>query len=146
MGFGVSMKQKWDWVLDRTQKKMEKWSTSMLSLAGRVLIINHFFIPYVLYFLSCWRPPEASLRQFTNLCRNFLWSGDGDRYKIPKVSWEICTLHKDKGGLGILNVTELANRLNSKLMVRSLLLPTEDWAILIHRNINQARQIGRAHV
>ena len=58
---------------------------------------------------------------------------------LQKVRWEICTLHKHKGGLGILNVTELANRLNSKWMVKSLLLPNEDWAILLHRNINLAR-------
>ena len=139
MGFGTTLKQRWTWAIDRIKAKVEKWSDSMLSMAGRIIIINHYIIPTVIYFLACWRPPECAIAQFNSLCRNFLWSGSGSTYKMPKVKWETCILHKDKGGLGILNVTELANRLASKWIVRSLLNPTEDWAILLHRDLKLAR-------
>ena len=108
-------------------------------MAGKVLIINHFIIPTVSYFLACWRPPERALAQFNSLCRNFLWSGSTTDYKVPKVKWDTCILKKDKGGLGIPNIIELANRLASKWIVRSMLYPEEDWwAVLIHMKIHLA--------
>lgn len=99
--------------------------------------MNHSFIPYVQYYLSCWRPLVSALK--LSLCRNCLWSGEGERYKILKVSWDICTLQKDKGGLGIRNLIEMANRLNDKWIVINLMLPNEECAILIHRNLPKTR-------
>lgn len=138
MGFNVSIKQKWDWVMTRTAQKFDRWAKTMLSMAGKILVINHFIIPSIIYFLACWRPPETALKKFSSLCRNFLWGGGTD-YRLPKVSWDVCTLHKDRGGLGILNISEMANRLASKWIVRSLLWPDEDWAVLLHRNLPSAR-------
>lgn len=124
--------------MDRIKAKLERWRNSLLSMAGRVMIINKYIIPTIIYFLSCWRPPDNSIKQFNSLCRNFLWSGSTSDFKIPKVKWDICCLHKDKGGLGIINCFEMANRLASKWMVRSLITPQEDWAVLLHRNLNRA--------
>lgn len=136
MGFGISLKQRWDWALAQIKRKVERWKNGMFSMAGRILIINKFIIPTVIYFLACWRPPESSLKQLSALCRNFLWSGSCTDFKIPKVKWEICILQKDKGGLRILNPLELANRLASKWIVRSLQKPDETWAKLLYRHIS----------
>lgn len=58
---------------------------------------------------------------------------------MPKVKWETCILQKYKGGLETLNITKMANRMASKWVIRSLLNPFEDWAILQHRNLNLAK-------
>lgn len=142
MGFGITIKQRWAWALDRIKQKIERWSKGMFSLAGRVLIINKFIIPSVIYFLACWRPPDSELKIFCALCRNFLWVGDCTDFRIPKVKWDVCTLHKDKGGLGITDPMELANRLASKWVVRSILHPEELWAKLLHRHIDKAKLVG----
>lgn len=110
MGFGVNIKQRWGWALDRIKVKLERWQSQIFSMAGKILIINHFIISTVIYFLACWRPPDKALAQFNSLCRNYLWAGNTKDYKIPKVKWETCTLKKDKGGLRIINISELANR------------------------------------
>lgn len=49
---------------------------------------------------------------------------------------------KEHGGLGIINITKVANRLASKWMVRSLLSLKEDWAFLLHRHLHQAKMIN----
>ena len=139
MGFGISLQQRWSWALDRIKSKLERWRNNLLSMAGRILVINKYIIPTIIYFLACWRPPEKALKQFNSLCRNFLWSGSTTDYRIPKVKWDICTHQKDKGGLGILNSEEMANRLASKWIVRSLFQPEEDWAVLLHRNLDKAK-------
>lgn len=133
------MKQRWTWALHQIRKKVERWKKGLFSMAGRVLIINKFIIPTIIYFLACWRPPENSLNQFYTICRNLLWSGDCADFKIPKVKREVCTLHRDRGGLGIINPIELANRLASKWIARSLIHPEEIWAKLLHRNIGKAK-------
>lgn len=62
MGFGITMKQRWDWVLEKIKQKADRWKGSLVSMAGRVLIINKFIIPFVIYFLACWRPPENAMK------------------------------------------------------------------------------------
>lgn len=69
---------------------------------------------------------------------HFFWSGSMSDHKVPKVTWEWWILQKDKGGLGIINIEEMANKLASKCILRSLYKPEENWAGLIHRNLNQA--------
>lgn len=131
MGFKVSLRQRWQWVMEKIDTKLLRWKRKQLSLAGRIMVLNHFILPYVTYFLSCWRPPESDLCNFTKLCRNFLWGGDPWNKSIPKVKWDICTTPKDKGGLGIQDISDTANRMAAKWIIRAYSNPSEDWAQLL---------------
>ena len=134
MGFGVSIHQRWEWVLDKLKAKLDKWKGMQFNMASRVVVLKHIVIPATIYFLSCWRPSNADLKSFDRLCRNFLWSGDGSIYKLPKVAWEFCTTPKEKGGLGIPNLCELSDRMAAKWVIRSLISPNDIWSLLLHRH------------
>ena len=73
------------------------------------------------------------LKKLEKMCRNFLWSGDGSQYKLPKVAWGICSTSKEEGGLGIPNLNDLADKMVSKWTLRSFLFPNEPWSMLLHR-------------
>ncbi|MCO5572277.1 hypothetical protein L7F22_026030 [Adiantum nelumboides] len=93
MGFKVSLKKRWQWIMNKIEGKLKFWRARMLNMAGRRMIINHCIIPMVIYFLSCWRRPEDDLNFFTALCRNFLWGGDPWTKKMAKVK-DLAGLHR----------------------------------------------------
>lgn len=87
-------------------------------MAGRKMVLNHCIIPTVIYFLSCWRPREVDVKIFISLSKNFLQEEDLWVKKVAKVKWEFCCLPTELGGLGILNIEDLADRLVAKWILR----------------------------
>ena len=87
----------------------------------------------VIFFLSCWRAPEEDLNYFRALCRSLLWGGEPWIRKMAKVKWDFCCAPKAKGGLGIIDIREMANRLVAKWILRGMLNPNLGWAWLVNR-------------
>ena len=59
-----------------------------------------------------------------------------DKRGIPKVSWTIYTMAKEAGGLGLINLQTLADKLAAKWILRSM-DSDEFWAVLLRRNIHK---------
>ena len=55
--------------------------------------------------------------------------------KMAQVKWDFCCYLKAKGGLGILNVSKLADRLATKWILRGLMQPNHAWVWLLYKNI-----------
>lgn len=144
MAFKITLQQRWNWVISKLAGKLNRWENTSLSFAGRILAINHYITPVTLFFLACWRPPDQALKAINQTCSTFLWSGAAMGKKIPKVQWSLCILAKEKGGLGIHDITEMADRLASKWILRGFLAPEQDWAMLIARNRHKFKLQGRA--
>ena len=114
MGFEVSLKDRWLWVFNKFKCKMIKWKGYQPNLASRLFVLNHFLLPSVIYFLSCWRPPQSHIKMLNPLINNFLWGGDGDNKKIVKVSLKTCMLPKQFGGLGLMDINLMSTKLAAK--------------------------------
>ena len=56
-GFKVSLKKRWQWIMNEFEGKLKKWESRVLNMAGRKMVINHFIILMVIYFLSYWQSP-----------------------------------------------------------------------------------------
>ena len=127
MGFKISLKQRWQWAMEQVEKKILRWKRRNLSLAGRLLIINHFILPSIIYFLNYWRPPEKDLKVFTKLCRSYLWGGDPWQKSTLKVKWALCTIPKQVGGFGIRDINHNDDRMAAaKWVIRALESPNLD--------------------
>lgn len=57
MGFNVTLEQRWAWVMDKMKKKFEYWQGYQTSLSARLFVLNHYLLPAVIFYLSCWHPP-----------------------------------------------------------------------------------------
>ena len=90
--------------MNKIEVKLTKWQNRKLSLVGRGMILNHYIIPMVIYYLSCWRPADSELKEFVALCRNFLWGGDPWIKKVVKVKWDYCTIPHQGGDMGLTNI------------------------------------------
>lgn len=134
MGFQVSQKQRWEWLLCRLEEKIKRWNGMQLSFAG-AMVLNHFVTPATIFYLTCWRPANSALKQLEGLCQRFMWSGNSHIKKWHKVKWEVCTQPKHMGGLGIHNLLRLADKMAGKWVLKSCLEPQQDWAQIINRNL-----------
>ena len=106
--------------MNKIEVKMARWQKRKMNLVGRTMIINHFIVPLIVYYISYWRPTETQLKEFVAMCRNFLWGGDPWIKKAVKVKWDHYTIPQQERGLGITNIQELANRMAAKWIARGL--------------------------
>ena len=133
MGFGISLKERWLWVVDKFKSKLNRWKGYQPNLPSRAFVLNHFILPSLVFFLSCWRPPQSHLKMINSVISSFLWGGTGQDKKMCKVSLKTCFLPKTMGGLGLLDVNLLAIKLASKWIYRAM-GSSDYWAQLLTRN------------
>lgn len=88
---------------------------------------------YILvYFIACWSPTKAQLKELYSLATNFLWGGNGEVRKIAKVAYKYCILPKEQGGLGLLDISHIAEKMATKWILRSFTC-NDLWYALVHR-------------
>ncbi|KAH7387733.1 hypothetical protein KP509_16G038500 [Ceratopteris richardii] len=133
MGFDITIDQRWNWVLAKLDSKLNHWKGMQVYLGGRAMVVNTFMLSTIIYFISCWRPKEKELAKVERICRNFLWTGDPNRRGIPKIKRKTCISSKDSGGLGILDIVGLADKLAAKLLIKAWSNSESSWAKLIFR-------------
>ena len=133
MGFDVSLKDRWNWVLEKFKAKLALWKGYQSSLASRLFVLNHYILPATIFFLSCWRPPQAHIRKVISIATSFLWGGTGFDRKIAKVSYKCCILPKHLGGLGLMDISKMSVKLASKWVVRSI-DSIDYWALLVNKH------------
>lgn len=135
MGFGCSLRQRWEWVMNKIKTKFQLWWGYQTSLAARVFVLNHYLLPTIIYFISCWSPPKSHLKEFFSLVTSFLWGGDGIQHKVAKVAYSTCILPRKNGGLGLLDIEGIGKKLAAKWIVRSL-TSHDYWSRLITRKVS----------
>ena len=91
LGAKYKAKAIWNWILERLEHRLAGWKRLYLSKGGRVTLIKSTLSSLPTYFVSL-------------IQRNFLWSGIGEKQKIPLVKWsKICTPY-NQGGLAVKNL------------------------------------------
>ena len=117
IGIDLSPEQQIAPLLLSMRQKLLGWSKSRLSLAGRVVVVNHVLLATMWYTLSCWMFSKSCITQVQRMIRCFLWSGRGEGSARAKVAWSVITLPTSQGGLGIVDPIEQSKALLAKLVV-----------------------------
>lgn len=82
--------------------KIQIWGTRNLSYVGITQLLNSVLLHIHTYWLSIFLLPKKVLKNTTIICRNFLWSGQGNTLKSPLIAWKEVCRSKKEGGLGIM--------------------------------------------
>lgn len=91
----------------------------MLSLGGRVTLLNSIISSIPIYWLSMYRMPVQVRQQIDKLRKRFLWSGGSTiRKKYHLVEWKNVCLSKEQGGLGVLDLKNMNLALLAKWWFR----------------------------
>jgi hypothetical protein len=122
----------WKCVEERLQKRLSSWKGKLLSLGGRLILINSVLTNMVLYMISFFLLPKGVLHRLDYYRSRFFWQGDSEKKKYRLVKWSVVCTPKDQGGLGIHDLQVKNTALLGKWLYKLL---TEDgmWQILLKR-------------
>jgi hypothetical protein len=73
----------WKIVEERLQKRLTSWKGKLLSLGGRLVLINSVLTNMVLYMISFFQLPKGVLHRLDYFRSRFFWQRDSEKKKIP---------------------------------------------------------------
>ena len=77
----------WQILIDKIEKRLQGWIGYLLSLGGRVTLLNYVLSTIPLYWLSIYRLPAKIRHKINKIRRKFLWhGGNSTRRKYSLVS------------------------------------------------------------
>jgi hypothetical protein len=122
----------WKVVEERLHKHLSSWKGTLLSVGGRLVLINSVLTNMVLYMLSFFQVPKGVLQRLDFYRSRFFWQGDSEKKKYRLVKWNVVCRLRDQGGLGIHDLEAKNIALLGKWLYKLL---TEDgvWQILLRR-------------
>jgi mannosylglycoprotein endo-beta-mannosidase len=94
-------------LVDKILKKIAGWRGKLLSLAARATMIKTCLSSIPVYLLSFIKFPKWPIKILNTQMANCLWNDSEDNHKIHLANWELVSMCKDYGGLGIPNLRDL---------------------------------------
>ena len=104
----------WQPIISKFEFKLSKWKQKCLSMGGRITLINSVLTALPIYLLSFFKVPKKVVNKLVSIQRNFLWGGGSEAAKIAWVKWDTVCLPKNKGGLGIKDLSKFNEALLGK--------------------------------
>ena len=104
----------WDTIEERFRKRLASWKRQYISKGGRLTLIRSTLSSLPIYFLSLFRMPKLVCSRLEKIQRDFLWGGGNLKRKPHLVNWKTVCSKKNKGGLGVRNLSKLNKALLCK--------------------------------
>jgi hypothetical protein len=110
----------WKLVEERLQKRLSSWKGKLLSIGGRLILINSVLTNLVLHMVSFFLLPKGVLRKLDYYRSRFFWQGDNENKKYRLTKWSVVCCPKYQGGLGIHDIEVNNSALLGKWLFRLL--------------------------
>jgi hypothetical protein len=91
------MNKDWKRVEERFQKRLNCWRSKLLSVGGRLILINSVLSSLHMFMLSFFEVPRGVLKKLDYFISCFFWQSDEHKkYRLTK--WEVVCTPKNQGG------------------------------------------------
>ena len=100
---------------------MSNWTFRILSLGGRLILLNSILGVLPIYWLSLMKIPTSILHRIISLMFNFLWAGSFEKKSIHLENWKLLSHPFANSGWNI----EDLKFFNEVLMLKNL------WNVLM---------------
>ena len=90
-----------NFIVDRMKQKLAGWKASLLSQAGRAVLVQSSLSTIPNYVMQCTYLPAKVLDSIDWVNKNFLWGFTESSRKMHWIGWEKVTKSKEEGGLGL---------------------------------------------
>src|SRR3954469_13677945 len=114
------------------KKRLSSWKGKLLSLGGRLVLINSVLTIMVLYMISFFQIPKGVLHILDYFRSRFFWQGDNEKKKYRLAKWNVVCCSKDQGGMGIQDLQVKSSALLGKWIYK-LLTSDGVWQTLLKR-------------
>ncbi|CAJ2641500.1 unnamed protein product [Trifolium pratense] len=130
---------------DRVKIKLAAWKASLLSIAGRVQLVNSVIHSMLLHSITIYAWPVSLIKDMEKWLRNFIWSGNVDQRKLVTVAWHKVCLPFKEGGLGLRSLSKINEAGNLKLCWE-LMHSNLQWAQLLKNRVFKKSRPVSYHV
>jgi hypothetical protein len=114
-------------VVDKIQIKLNAWKGRLLTIMGRVQLVNAVISSMLTYSFHVYKWPTSLLAEVSKAMRNFIWSGNSSQPKICTVSWRKVCQPKEHGGLAVRDPA-MVNKASLIFLTWKLITSKEKWA------------------
>ena len=115
-------------ILDRVNKKLAGWKANLLSMVGRMVLIQASSSAIPSYVMQINFFPKKILNVIDRVNTNFLWGSYDHTRKMHWVNWDTITKPKDSCGLGLQFARGRNTALLAKLNWRFHIEKESQWA------------------
>ncbi|XP_057418459.1 uncharacterized protein LOC130712657 [Lotus japonicus] len=118
----------YQYILDRTQKRLSSWRSQMLNFAGRVTLAKSVIPALPTYSMQTSLLPKEVCGKLEKIQRDFIW-GTGDMtHGAHSIAWPKLCCSKQDGGLGLRRMYDFNKSLVMKLGWGLVSNPDALWA------------------
>lgn len=96
------------------KSKLSSWNGRLLSIRGRVTLLNLVLSNLLTYYLSFFKIPIKVRQELIAKQHNILWNEVREKRVIAWVSWATVCKPNELGGLGIKDISNFNKALISK--------------------------------
>lgn len=91
-------------IADKIIAKFDNWSGSLLSLAGRICLVNNIIASALTHSMMIYRWPHGLIKSIDVALRNFIWNGNVKKRNYGTLAWSRVCSPRREGGLGIRSI------------------------------------------
>jgi hypothetical protein len=102
-------------LIEKMDRHFKNWSHRHLSLLGKIQIYKTFGLSQFLYHLAVFEPNSVDWKVITKKVNAFLWSRNyAENTAPPRIKKEVLLTPIDKGGFGMIELSEVVTALRLK--------------------------------
>jgi hypothetical protein len=139
-------KDDFQYIIDQVSAKLANWKANQLSFAGRVTLAKSVIEAVPIYPMMTNRIPKGVLEEIQKIQRNFIWGDNNGAKKYHAIRWDVVTMPKHHGGLGLRKL-DVMNRACILKLGWKLMSGATDWWCEVMRGKYDCRALtGDANV
>nr|GEV58164.1 RNA-directed DNA polymerase, eukaryota, reverse transcriptase zinc-binding domain protein [Tanacetum cinerariifolium] len=132
----------WNEVVDRVKNRLSKWKIKMLSIGGRLTLLESVLGSMPIFHMSIFRSPLTVLRTLKSIRSQFFKGQELNRKKASWINWKKVLAPKEKGGLGVSSLYALTRGQMFKWMWKFYTQNTSLWVRVIKAIHGDDRKVG----
>jgi hypothetical protein len=94
-------------LVDKILKRIAGWRGKLLSLAARALLVKTCLSSIPVYLLSFLKFPKWAIKLLNTQMGNCLWNDLESAHRYHLANWELVSMCKEFGGLGLPSIRDL---------------------------------------
>ena len=94
-------------LLDKIIKRIASWRGKLLSYAGRLALTKTCLASITIYITSFFKFPRWALDRINSHMAHCLWNNFKGHHKLHMANWNLVSMKKGDGGLGVPDLKNL---------------------------------------
>ena len=133
LGPSIKPEQRWETPLAKITHTISSWSSRLLSLTGKVTVLNNLVLSQLWYLLTVFVLPTSIVNQINRLLGSFIWDN-----KTPLVARSTLELRRHQGGFGLCNVQLKMAALHAIWVRRMMATDAGKWTFFFRHYLRKA--------